>query len=265
MGLTFGEVLEGGRGSTVNATVSWRVAYYNTGPPPVVAEILRGSSRGAFFEELVKLSDIRLRADARAILISPRRAIGVEKVRLASSFGVYVVLDTDPDGLSLASSGADVGEVNSRAISAILGSRNRKVASECRAAILALLEERWLTLEELISSLSFSFSARTVSQQLRSLTRSGSVRVLGRTKGGYGVFGIPGRVYPLRGDLSRPSTLRHLSGAVIAVLASSGRALSSGEISESLNASKHQVRRLLRRLSNEGKVERTEIGWALKK
>ncbi|MGF3499179.1 MAG: hypothetical protein ACQXXL_06120 [Candidatus Methanosuratincola sp.] len=261
MQLTFQALIGGSKASEVNATNPWRVAFYDPGPPPVVADVLASARRGAFYQEIVKLSDIRQRLDARSILVSPRRRIGVDDVRLATSFGIYVVLDDDPEGLRMASDGVDVGEVNSRFVESVLKNKSRRVASECRSAIIALLREKWLTPGELVSELQLSFGARTVTSQLRSLARGGTVHLLGRTVKGEGVYGLPGIQYPVRGDLSRPSRLGHLKRAVTAILASSSRPMTSVEISERLNVNNHQIRSLLRKLANERKTVRTGDGW----
>ncbi len=259
--MTFQELLGGSRATKVNATLPWQVAFYGPGPPPVVADVLTSARRGAFYEEIVKLSDIRQRHDARAILVSPRRRIGVDDARLATSFGIYVVLDGDQDGLSMASKGADVGEVNSRFVEAALKNRSRRAASDCRSAIIELLREKWLTLGELVSSLRLSFDARTVTAQLRSLARGGGVRLLARTVEGEGVYGLPGIQYPVRGDLSRPSRLAYLERAAIEMLSGSDRPLTSSEMSERLNVSQHQVRSLMRKLAGARKAARAGDGW----
>ncbi|MEM2126301.1 MAG: hypothetical protein QXQ53_07900 [Candidatus Methanosuratincola sp.] len=261
MGLTFQKLISGSQSSEVDATLPWQVAFYDPGPPPVVADVLTSAQRGAFYQEIVKLSDIRQRLDARSVLVSPRKRLGVGDVRLATSFGIYVVLDDDPEGLRMASSGTDVGEVNSRFVEAVLKKRSRRVASDCRSAIVGLLREKWLTPEELVSELNLSFDDRTVFSQLRSLARCGTVQLLGRTVKGEGVYGLPGILYPVRGDLSRLSKLRHLKSSVAGLLASCGRPMTSAEISERLNVSKHQIRSLLRKLANERKTIRTNDGW----
>ncbi|MBC7121155.1 MAG: hypothetical protein H5T33_06240 [Candidatus Methanosuratus sp.] len=263
MDLTFPEISGRMYASKVNATLPWQVAFYDPGPPPIVAEALTGTRRWELLQGLVKLMDIRQNLDARTILVSPKRRLGVDDVRLATSFGIYVVLYGDPEGLRLASKGTGVGDVNARAISAILKSKNRRVASECRDAIMSLLKEKWLTHGELVSELQLSFDPGTITHQLRSLTRAGVVQALGRTEKGEGVYGIPEIPYPVRGDLSRASKQRHLKGAIIAALASAGRPLTSYEISERLKVSKHQIRSLLKILSKESKVIRIRHGWAL--
>lgn len=261
MVLTFQALVAGSQAGKVNATLPWQVAFYEPGPPPVAADVLTSARRGAFYEEVVKLSDIRQRLDARVILVSSRRRIGVDDVRLATSFGICVILDGDSEGLRMASSGADVGEVNARFVEAILKNKSRRVASECRSAIVELLREKWLTPEELVSALHLSFGARTVTSQLRSLVMVGTVRLIGRTAKGEGVYGLPGIQYPARGDLSRPSRLRYLEGAVTEMLSSCGRPMTSAEMSERLNASQHQIRSVLRKLANGRKAARTGGGW----
>uniref|UniRef100_A0A7J3V0H9 Uncharacterized protein n=1 Tax=Candidatus Methanosuratincola petrocarbonis (ex Vanwonterghem et al. 2016) TaxID=1867261 RepID=A0A7J3V0H9_9CREN len=261
MVLTFQALVGGSQISKVNATLPWIVAFYEPGPPPVVADMLTSARKGAFYEEIVKLSDIRQRLDARSILVSPRRRIGVDEARLATSFGIYVVLEGDHDGLSMASSGADIGEVNSRFVETILKNRSRRVASECRSAIVELLREKWLTPEELVSELRLSFDARTVTAQLRSLARGGAVRLLARTVKGEGIYGLPGIQYPARGDLSRPSRLEYLERTVTEMLSNCDRPLTSTEMSERINVSQHQIRSIMRKLAGAQKAARTGDGW----
>ncbi|MEJ5292929.1 MAG: hypothetical protein WHS82_04945 [Candidatus Methanosuratincola sp.] len=263
MELTFNALVSGAQAGVVNATLPWQVAFYSAGPPPVVADLLTSARRGAFYMELVKLSDIRKTLDARTILVSARRRLGIEEVRLATSFGVCVVRDDDSEGLRMASGGADVGEVNSRFVASVMRNRSRRVASECRGVILALLKEKWLTPGELVSELQLSFDAKTVVNQLRSLARCGTIHLLGRTVSGEGLYGLPGIQYPVRADLSKTSKLKYLRGAVTQVLASCDRPVSSAEISEILNVSKHQIRSLLKKLANERKTTRTSDGWIL--
>ncbi len=263
MGLTLQALISKSQASQVSATLPWQVAFYDPGPPPVVADLLTVARKGAFYEMIVKLSDIRQKFDARAILVSPRRRLGVGEVQLATSFGIYVVLDCDQDGLRMASSGSDVEEVNSRFVHAILKNRSRRVASDCRSAILALLKEKLFTPDELVSELGLSFNTRTVTSQLRSLVNAGAVRLLGRTVKGEGVYGLPGILYPVRGDLSKISRISHMKRAIVDTLAFCGRPMSSAEISERLGVSKHQIRSLLRKLSNERKTIKIGDGWIL--
>ncbi len=261
--LTFAALKSGGQAGVVNATCTWQVAFYSAGPPPVVADLLTSARRGAFYGELVKLYDIRKVLDARAVIVSARRLLGVDEVRLATSFGIYVVLDGDAESLAMASGGAEVGEVNSRFVSSVLPKRSRRMASGCRNAILALLKEKWLTPEELVSELQLSYGEKTVVNQLRSLARIGKSHLLGRTVLGEGVYGMPGKLYPVRIDLSKSSKLKYLKSAVVQVLESCGRPVSSAEISEMLNVSKHQIRSVLRKLANEHKTAKTSEGWIL--
>lgn len=249
------------RGVRLVGTVEWVVDYYLPGPPPVVAERLKTLRKDAFYHRLVKLSDLKRALDARALLIAPRRAIGLGEVRLATSFGVCVVLEGDSEGARLAAGGAGVGEVNSRAADQIVKAGSRKMASECRAALVSLLGERWLTASEVLGELGRSYDPRTVMSQLRRLARSGEIRTLGRTRRGEGVYGLPGRIYPLRGDLSKETKIRHLEESALRMLKSSDAPIASSVISERLNASKHEVRSVLGMLSKRGLAERGEGGW----
>lgn len=252
---------KGSNGARVTASKNWTIDFFSRGPPPVAVDCLSRRNRTLFYEKLVKLLDIRKYTDARAILVVDPGSIGPEEVQLASSFEIFVVLDTDASSLRAASEGGELGEINGKALASILSGRSSKVARECRSAILELLEKNWFTQSELEEQLRWRFSPRTVGSQIKTLERTGHILSLGRTVRGESLFGLPGRLYPLRGDLSNSSRRGCLSKNIKAILEDCERPMTYDEIVARVGAGKHTVTALLRELRRQGFVRKSEEGW----
>lgn len=252
--------LEGERGIWVDGSIRWRVDFIRRGVPPVMIGSLPTRSQG-FFRKLVMFLDIKRYNDARAILLIRRGAVQPEDVQLASSFGIYVVIEKDNSSLKSAAEGAEVGEINQRTLISI-SRKSRSASGECMARILELLNARWLTARELQEELRWQLDPRTVYSRIRVLERKRAITVLGRTKKGEGIFGIPGVFYRMRNDLSAPSKKEYVSYAIMTLLNDKDRTYS--EISESTGIEKHTVAAALRGLSRQGSVRRFGNLWTIR-
>jgi Mn-dependent DtxR family transcriptional regulator len=243
----------------------WILDFYFPGPPPLVVEFLSRRNKRKFPEKLLKLLDLRKSKDARAILVFAPGALGFEDVQLALSFGIYSVMDGDQTSLKNAIKGLDVAEVNGALRERLLKTKSRGASLECREAILELLEKGWLTYKELAESLRWRFDPATVYAQLRTLQSKGAVKVLSRTRRGEGMFGLPNRVYPLRGDLSNPSKISYLTETINRFLEDKNRPVSYQEMANSLGVRRHIITSILGGLAKKGSVRKVEGGWALYK
>jgi hypothetical protein len=248
----------------ISASRAWFLTFFSDGPPPVALAYLPGKRERAFFEELVKLSDIKKVWDARAILVASPKAINTDGVQLVTNSGVYAVLDGDNADLEAALAGRDVSEVNGVTQAKLLGKRSRSVSQECRTLELDLLSKRWMTLRELEEQLRWRFDARTVKTQARSLQRGGKLCVCGRTVSGEGLLGTPDGRYKVRPDLSAPTARTLLSREILYLLRLGMKPLNYRDISERLGINAHVVIATMRGLAKEGSVEKKGDGWMLK-
>ena len=256
---TFGG-LEGKKEASVNGSIRWQVDFFREGPPPVVIEQLRTRGLG-FFQKVVMLLDIKRYIDARTILLVRRGVVGSDEIQLASSFAIYVVIEGENGTLRAAAEGGEVSEINQSTLLAI-SHKSRRASGECRSEILELLSERWLTGRELQDELRWRFDPGTVYSKVRALERSKAIAVLGRTKNGEGVLGVPGAFYRIREDLSAPSKKMYISNTIRALL--KDRCMSYAEISDSTGIRKQAVSATLRELSRNGFVRRSGSQWASK-
>jgi predicted transcriptional regulator len=209
---------------------------------------------------LAKLLDIQKSYDSRSVLIVSTGTVGPEEIRLASHFEIYVVAEDDEDAFRTAVSGGDL-EINRVIMEKIISRKSRKFSEDCRAAILDLLDKRWLTTEELKEQLRWRYSQKTVISQLKTLRKRGNVLILGRTMRGEGIFGLPGKIYLVREDLSSPTKTAHLSRAVVDLLRNAEHPIPYDWIANSLGAKKHEITAVLRGLGKKGKVKRERKGW----
>jgi predicted DNA-binding transcriptional regulator len=249
----------------VTATRAWALTFFSNGPPPIALALMKGQKGKAFFEELVKLSDIKRVLDARAILVAPPGYIDSDGIQLATNSGVYVVFDGDSKNLEEALRGAEVPEVNELSREGLSSKKNRSVSSECRTLELDLISKRWMTRREVEEQLQWRFESRTVRTQIRSLQRQGKICLCGRTNTGEGLLGTPGGRYRVRPDLSPPTVRALLSREIADLLRTETRALAYQEIAERLGVKAHITTAALRGLAKRGVVERKGGGWALKK
>lgn len=252
--------LKGQRNARVAVSREWTVDFFSQGPPPLVVEFLRRREKTKFYEKLAKLLDIQKSYDSRSVLVVSAGAVGPEEIRLASHFEIYVVAEDDEDSFRIAVSGGDL-EINRVVMEKIISRKSRKFSEDCRAAILDLLDKRWLTAIELKDQLRWRYNQNTVNSQVRTLGKKGDVLVLGRTTRGEGIFGIPGRIYSVREDLSSPTKTAHLSRAVVDLLGRAEHPMPYDWIANSLGAKKHEITAILRELAKEGKVKRARKGW----
>jgi hypothetical protein len=255
--------LRGKSNVVVAGSRRWLLDFYSPGPPPLVVEFLSRRNKRRFPEKLLKLLDLKKSRDARAVLVVAPGAVGFEDVQLASSFGIYLVVDGDQTSLKNAIKGGDVAEVNVTSRERLLRTKSRGASLECREAVMELLEKGWLTYEELAEQLRWRFDPATVYAQLRTLQSKGEVKVLSRTRRGEGVFGLPGKVYPIRGDLSGPSKISHLAETISRLLESKDLPVTYQEMVNSLGVRRHIVTSVLGGLARSGLIRRVEGGWTL--
>jgi hypothetical protein len=252
--------MKGQRNACVAVSRDWVVDFFSQGPPPLVIEFLRRREKTRFYEKFAKLLDIQKSYDSRSVLVVSAGAVGPEEIRLASHFEIYVVEEDDEDSFRTAVSGGDL-EINRVVMEKIVSRKSRKFSEDCRAAILDLLDKRWLTAQELREQLRWRYRQKTVNSQVRTLQKKGDVLVLGRTTRGEGIFGIPTRIYSVREDLSSPTKTAHLSWAVVDLLRNAERPMPYDWIANSLGAKKHEITAVLRGLAKKGEVKREKDGW----
>jgi hypothetical protein len=94
------------------------------------------------------------------------------------------------------------------------------------------------------------------------LQSKGIVKVLSRTKKGEGVFGLPKKFYPMRGDLSKSSKIYYLEETISNILDDKDRPMGYKEITNLLGMKRHVVTSILRGLAKKGSIVKVEGGWA---
>jgi len=244
------------------ASADWGVDCFLLGPRPVAVELLARRGRGLFFEKVVKLQDIRRSMDCRTVIVAGY-APSPEQIRICTAAGISVALGGDPEGVSQALRGTPCEEVNGRAALRILKRRDRARSARCRGELLAAFGGEWMTLDEAKSRLRWSFSGEEVAAQVRSLLASGEVALLARTRDGDGVYGLIGRAYAPRADLSDRCRKVASRRAVLEALA--GRpGLTSAEVAEACGMSIEQARVSLRDLARMSKVAKDGAVWRLR-
>ena len=77
------------------------------------------------------------------------------------------------------------------------------------------------------------------------------------------MFGLPGKVYPIRGDLSGPSKVSYLAEAIRRILESKDRPVGYQEMANSLGVRGHVVTSVLREFARSGSIRKVEGGWTL--
>lgn len=246
----------------VTGTVRWKVDFYCKGPPPVAIVELKKAKIDPF-GELLKLMDIKASFDARSVLISPKVKIDTALIDLATKYGIYVVLDDDQKSLGKALSGSDVSEVNSAVRESIVKSNCRYLIKECRAEIEALLENNALTYKEIFSDLKYKYNNKIIYNQIRYLLSKKKIILLGRTSLGDGIYGHPGKIYPIRADMSKPSKTNYLTKNILSMLDTASAPISTEEMATRLQCSRHVVRAIIRNLSRENHVLKEGEGWAI--
>jgi hypothetical protein len=249
----------------ITGTKDWGLTYFSKGPPPIAIAYLQRKRSGLFFEELVKLSDIRTVLDARSILVADLGAIKPDAIQLATNLGVYVIIDSDETSLQEALRGVDVSEVNRASQIRLLRKKRRSASQECRSLILNLLSKKWMTLQELEEQLKWRFDRRTVRFQARELQHEGKLSVLGRTKFGEGLLGLPTGHYHVRQDLSVSTMNLFLAREILYIMEGKEKPLTYREISEKLWIKGHVATAILRELASKGAVEKSGSGWKIKR
>lgn len=256
------EGLEFEENCRLTASAEWVLDCLLPGPPPVAVELLARRGRGLFFEKVVKLQDIRRSMDCRTVIVAGY-ALSPEQIRICTAAGISVALGGDPEGVSQALRGTPCEEVNGRSALRILKRRNRARSARCRGELLAAFGVEWMTLDEAKSRLRWSFSEVEVAAQVRSLLASGEVALLARTRDGEGVYGLMGRAYAPREDLSERCRKGAFRQAVIDALA--GRTgLTSAEVAEACGMSADRARVSLRDLARMSKVAKDGAFWRLR-
>ncbi len=245
----------------LTASADWVLDCFLPGPPPVAVELLKRRGRGLFFEKVVKLQDVRRSIDCRTVIVAGY-APSPEQVRVCTAAGISVALGGDLEGIRQALRGAPCEEVNGRPALQILKRRNRARSARCRGELLAAFGEEWMTLDEAKSRLRWSFSGEEVVAQVRSLLASGEVALLARTRDGDGVYGLIGRAYAPRADLSDRCRKGASRRAVLEALV--GRpGLTSAEVAEACGMPAEQARVSLRDLARMSKVVKDGTVWRL--
>lgn len=258
------EKLGGKWDGQVVASRSWPISFFSEGPPPVAVAFLKSMKKRAFFEELVKLSDIKKVLDARPVLVTRHNTIDAEGVQLATGFGIFVVLEGDSKNFEAALNGEDVSDVNTSTKERLLVKKSRSASKECRTLELDLLSKKWMTLRELEEQLRWRFEACTIRSQARSLQRGGKACVCGRTETGEGLLGTPDGIYKIRSDLSAPTVKKALSMQILRLIEVEAKPLDYKEISEKLGVRAHVATAALRALAKKGLVEKRGSKWAPK-
>lgn len=243
----------------------WALTFFSKGPPPVALSYLHKKKERLFFEELVKLSDVKRVWDARAILVAAPAAIKSDEIQLATSSGVYAILDGDVAGLGGALGGGEVSEVNRATQASLIRKKSRSSSRDCRSLLLDLLSKRWMTLKELEEQLQWRFDKRTVRAQVRRLQREGRLCILGRTRLGEGLLGTPKGSYQVRPDLSAPTLGLFLSQEVTRIVGDAGRPVGYREVAERLGIKAHVATAVLRGLAADGTIAKSGPGWEIKK
>jgi len=250
------------RDAKIIASREWIVDQFIQGPPPIAVELLSQKGTGRFYEKLVKLLDVQKSLDARVVLVVSVAAVGPDEVRLASNFGIYVVAEGDENSLRTALSGGDL-EINREVMERLVARKSKKLADGCRKALLDLMQKRWFTTPELYEQLRWRYKPKTIDAQLLTLRRQRAIAVLARTLRGEGIYGIKGKTYLVREDLSHPSRISYIRGAVVEVMKEKDHPMSYDQITNALGVKKHEVTAVLRELARKGKVTKTDVGWAL--
>lgn len=232
---------------------------------PIVVEVLDLSraSPSDFYLKLFKLLDLQRSLGAKPILAVSGRGLSQEDLDVASSYGVYVVLDEA--GLAKAVEGEEVGRVNSLSAKKLVRRASRGLAEGCRRSILELLASRALTREELALELSGSFPKRTVETQLRVLVKRGLVKSVARRPSGEAIYASSAGA-SLACDASRRSKRGLVKQAILRALKESPRPLSLSMLASmvGLSGRLYYIAPIVHQLRREGLVERAEGGWALR-
>ncbi len=244
------------------ASADWVLDCFLPGPPPVAVELLTRRGRGLFFEKVVKLQDVRRSMDCRAVIVAGY-APSPEQIRICTAAGISVALGGDPEGVSKALRGTPSEEVNGRSTLRILKRRDSARSARCRGELLDAFGREWMTLDEAKSRLRWNFSEEEVAAQVRSLLASGEAALLARTRGGAGVYGLIGRAYAPRGDLSDRCRKGASRRAVLEALAGR-RGLTSAEVAEACGMSADRARVSLRDLARMSKVAKDGAVWRLR-
>jgi hypothetical protein len=248
----------------ITGSRAWILSFFSQGPPPIAVVYLHKKRERLFFEELVKLSDIRRVWDARAVLVATPRAIKPDEIQLATNSGIYAVLDGDVANLQVALGGGEISEVNRATQVRLLGKKSRSASQECRSLMLDLLSKKWMTIRELEEQLQWRFDGRTVRAQVRRLQRMGKLCVRGRTNHGEGLIGTPSGRYQARPDLSVPTMGFFLSQEIAQLIERGAKPMNYREISEKLGIKAHVTTAVLRGLAGDGVVEKSGAGWKIK-
>lgn len=235
-----------------SGTIEWLVDYYYEGPPPMVIDFL--NRKKEFFEKFVKLLDIKRTKDARAIIFAKKSALDLKFIEISTSFGIYIT--TDEDLLIKAINGEDVFEVNSIVIKNF---RSREVLKNCRSEILELLNNECLTLNEITERLSFKYERNTIKNQVRNLLSRGKILKLCRLNTGEVVYGLPGKIYRIRENLSKESKKKYIRKLILNLIKS--RPMNYLEIVETLGLSKNLVTSALRELKKKGMIRKEGEKW----
>jgi len=244
------------------ASADWVLDCFLPGPPPVAVELLTRRGGGPFFEKVVKLQDIRRSMDCRTVIVAGY-APSPEQIRICTAAGISVALGGDKDGISEALRGAPCEEVNRRSALQIPKRRDRARSARCRGELLAAFGGEWMTLDEAKSLLRWRFSEDEVAAQVRSLLASGEISLLARTRYGDGVYGLRGRAYAPRADLSYRCRKDASRRAVLDALAG-GKGLTPAEVAAACGMSADRTRISLRDLARMSKVVKCGAVWRLR-
>jgi len=244
------------------ASDEWVLDCLIPGPPPVAVELLSRRSGGHFYEKVVKLQDLRRAMDCRTVIITGF-APSQGQIRLCTAAGISIVLARDAEGVRLALGGTSCEEANRRAILHILKSHDRVRSAKCREGLLAAFRDDWLTLGEAKSRLRWSYSEEDVAAQVRSLLASGKIALLARSRDGSGIYGVRGRSYAPRDDLSERCRKEASRQAVKEVLAKHTGGMTSSEVAEACRMPVERARICLRDLSKRSKVAKEGTLWRL--
>ncbi|MEM1573308.1 MAG: winged helix-turn-helix domain-containing protein [Candidatus Methanomethylicaceae archaeon] len=236
----------------VYGTIEWLVDYYYEGPPPIVIEYL--NRKKEFYEKFVKLLDIKKVKDARVVFFAKKNAIDLKFIEISTSFGIYMTINEDL--LIKAINGEDLFEINSVIIKNF---RNREVLKNCKNEILELLNNECLTLNEIIERLSFKYEKNTIKNQVRNLLLHGKILKLCRLNTGEVIYGLPGKIYKIRDNLSKESKKKYIRKLILNLIKS--KPMNYLEIMEILGLSKNLITSTLRELRKKGMIKKEGDKW----
>ncbi|MCS7098353.1 MAG: winged helix-turn-helix domain-containing protein, partial [Candidatus Methanomethyliaceae archaeon] len=117
------------------------------------------------------------------------------------------------------------------------------------------------TLNEIIERLSFKYGERTIKNQLRNLLSHKKIIKLCRLNNGRAVFGISGKIYKIRANLSNKSKKEYIRNLILNLISS--KPMKYSEIMEILDINRNVITSALRELKKKGIIEKYGELWRI--